>query len=225
MGTSRRSQRIAELAAAGEDPLAEAKRKEEASGDVQRLVLDDNDKPTPLAADFPFVADSSTDGEKSKGKSDRAERRTARSIGRTASERELAALGEQLEEKISVVFGLSAGIAPVTSVYAIENQDKAIRALLGIAKRRPAVLKALSKVADGADALEIGRFLLGILVCIQVDTQRLRGDEIQCRAFGVTEVLERHFVAQDAEPQPGVANENIVVTGGITDAGPRFSPI
>ena len=139
--------------------------------------------------------------------------KATRPTPRTASERELAVVGENLEEKIGVIFGLASGIAPVTSVYAIDNSPKAIHALLEIAKRRPAILKALTQVADGANALEIGKFLLGILVCIQVDTGRLEGTELQARAFGVTEILERHFQNPDyvpADPEnPGVVKQDV----------------
>lgn len=125
----------------------------------------------------------------------------------TASERQLAEVGEQLEEKITIIFGLASGIAPVTSVYATENSDKAIRALLAIAKRRPKVLAALTKIADGADALEISKFVIGLVIAIQVDTNRLKGDELPARLFGVTEIIEQHFIDADvAEHQ----NANVV---------------
>lgn len=156
--------------------------------------------------------------------SDKADKpKRGRPAGRTATERELASVGENLEEKIAVIFGLAAGIAPVTSTYAVENSPKAIHALLEIAKRRPAVLRALTQVADGANALEIGKFLLGVLVCIQVDTGRLQGDEIQARAFGVTDILQRHFVDSEGKIPTVVENPNVmeqVVPGAL-----RFQPI
>lgn len=128
----------------------------------------------------------------------------------TASERQLADVGENLEEKIGVIFGLASGVAPVTSTYAIENSDKAIRALLDIAKRRPAVLRALTKLADGADAMEIGKFVLGLLVAIQVDTGRLNGDELPARAFGVTEVMVRHDFMSASPHAPAAPNEQVM---------------
>lgn len=94
-------------------------------------------------------------------------------------------------------------------MYAVENSDKAISALLQIAKRRPAVLRALTKVADGADALEIAKFVLGLLVCIQVDTGRLQGDELPARAFGVTQIIQANFIDNEGII-PTEANPNIV---------------
>lgn len=151
--------------------------------------------------------------EGSTGKTRRAPSRS------TASERQLAELGETLDEKLTVVFGLASGIAPVTSTYAVENSEIAIRALLDIAKRRPGVLKALTRIADGADSLEIAKFVLGVIVCIQVDAGRLRGDELPARAFGVTDILEKHFNPdgeQQQKPNPFVVK---------ADQGVRFDPL
>lgn len=135
-----------------------------------------------------------------------AESKTPPKVPRgTASERQLAEIGESLEEKVVQASFLLAGLAPVTSAYAAENSPKAINALLSIAKRRPAVLKYLSKAADGVDALEIAKFIGGLVVAIQVDTQRLRGDELPAQAFGVTAILEEHFWNQDEQPyNPGM---------------------
>jgi hypothetical protein len=138
----------------------------------------------------------------------------------TASERDLAAVGENLEEKIATIFGLASGIAPVTSTYAIENSPKALAALLDIARRRPAVLRALTKVADGADALEVAKFVVGILVCVQVDTGRLQGTELPARAFGVTEILDKYFLAEGQEP---TINPN--VTEMTVPSALRFQPV
>lgn len=162
--------------------------------------------------DFPFELIEVPSDEKSEADSDkkRAKRSADKPRSRsTASERQLAEVGEQLEEKITIIFALASGLAPVTSVYATENSDKAIRALLAVAKRRPKVLAALTKVADGADALEIGKFLLGLIIAIQVDNGRLKGDELPARIFGVTEIIQEHF--EEADPNaPTPNNPNVV---------------
>jgi hypothetical protein len=131
-------------------------------------------------------------------------------------------VGENLEEKIAVIFGLASGLAPITSTYAVENSPKAISALLDIAKRRPAVLRALTKVADGADALEIAKFVLGVLVCVQVDFGRLQGDELPARAFGVTAIIQEHFVDNEGKI-PTEYNQN--VTNQVVPNAVRFSPV
>lgn len=117
-----------------------------------------------------------------------------------------------------MLFGLLSGVVPVTATYGTENAPKAITALLDIGKRRPAVMKALLKIADGADTLELGKFLLGIIVALQVDFGKLNGDEIQAKAFGVTAVLDKYF-RNPEHPD----NQN--VTEQVTNGGSRFSPV
>lgn len=117
----------------------------------------------------------------------------------TATERQLAEIGEALEEKVAGVGALLSGIAPVTSVYAVERSPRAIQALLSIAKRRPKVLAALSKAADGVDVLEIAQFIGGLVVAIQVDTGKLKGDELPAQAFGVTAILDEYFSQREEQ--------------------------
>lgn len=191
---------------------------------LARLLEEGAEEPTPeglprgtvqspeVEQDFPFElvevpSDAASDSPRETRPKDKGTPK--KSAGRsTASERQLQELGETLEEKITVIFALASGLAPVTSVYATENSDKAIRALLAVAKRRPKVLAALTKVADGADAMEIGKFLLGLIICIQVDAGRLKGDELPARAFGVTEIIQEHFMEADPDSQP--PNPNVV---------------
>lgn len=136
----------------------------------------------------------------------------------SAIEKQAADIAETLEEKFAVIFGLLSGIAPVTGTYGTENAPKAINALLDIGKRRPAVMKALLKLADGADGLELGKFLVGIVVAFQVDMGRLTGTELPARAFGVTEVLEKYFM-----PEEGMPNQ--AVTEQVVSNAPRFAPV
>lgn len=133
----------------------------------------------------------------------------------TASERQAEEIGDALADKVNTIFAMCSGLAPVTSVYAVQNSDKAVKALINIGKRNPKILAALSKAANGVDALEVGKYILGIMVCIQVDTGRAKGDELPCRAFGVTEILEEHF--WDAEEV--VANPSVFVQA------PRFAAV
>lgn len=118
----------------------------------------------------------------------------------TASERELAELTDQLTEQVGTVAGLIHGIAPVTSVYAAQNSGKALEALVSIAQRHPAMLKGLKKAADGVDAMEIAKFVIGLVMCIQVDTGRLNGDEFPARMFGVTEIMDEYFNDETVPP-------------------------
>lgn len=136
----------------------------------------------------------------------------------TQVEKQAADIGETLEEKLAIIFGLLSGVAPITSTYGVENSPKAIRALLDIGKRRPAVMRALMTVANGADGLEIGKFVLGIVVALQVDFGKLQGNELPARVFGVTEIIEQFFIDENAPVQ----NPN--VTGQATN-GPRFQPV
>lgn len=133
-------------------------------------------------------------------------------------EKQAADIAETLEEKFAVIFGLLSGVAPVTGVYGVENSPKAIRALLDIGKRRPAVMRALTTVANGADGLEIGKFVLGVVVALQVDFGRLQGDELPAQVFGVTEIINEFMVQTDA-PAP-----NTNVTGQSVNAD-RFQPV
>lgn len=134
-------------------------------------------------------------------------------------EKQAADIAETLEEKFAVIFGLLVGVAPVTGTYGVENSPKAIRALLDIGKRRPAVMRALMSVANGADGLEIGKFVLGVVVALQVDFGKLNGDELPARVFGVTDIMEQFFLDPNQEQGP---NPN--VTEQATNV-PRFQPV
>lgn len=137
----------------------------------------------------------------------------------TVAEKQAADIAETLDEKFAMLFGLLSGVVPVTATYGTENSTKAITALLDIGKRRPAVMKALLKIADGADTLELGKFLLGLIIALQVDFGKLNGDEIQARAFGVTAVMDKYFRNPDYVP-----SDNPNVTEQATN-GKRFSPV
>ena len=137
----------------------------------------------------------------------------------SAAEKTAADIADTLEDKFTVFFAMMSGIAPVTSVYGVENSPKAIKALLDIGKRRPAVMKALTKIADGADSMQLGMFAAGIVASLGVDFGRLQGDELLPRAVGVTEILEKHFKNPDYEES---ANPN--VTEQTTHAK-RFAPV
>lgn len=220
---TRRTELEEAAAAAGQD---------EEAGSIHGVVPEG---PERLTDDFPsFAGDPDeiptrvkvpTDAKPDKGKRIRG----SGSRRNTAAERDLADIGEQLEEKFAVIFGLAAGLAPVTAVYGTENAPKAINALLDIAKRRPAVLRALTTVADGANALEIGKFVLGLLVCIQIDTGRLNGDEIQAKAFGVTQVMLDHdflqVVDENGNPVKKEKPTNPYVTNQDVPNAVRFQPI
>lgn len=135
----------------------------------------------------------------------------------SAVEKSAADIAETLEEKFALLFGMVTSALPVTGTYGVENSPKAVRALIDIGKRRPAVMRALTKIADGADGMEIGKFVMGIAVAVQVDMQKMNGDELLARSVGVTEVLEKYFV----DPNQPTPNDN--VTEQVTYA--RFQPV
>lgn len=122
----------------------------------------------------------------------------------TAAERQLAEIGENLEEKIAQTAMLLSGVLPVTSVYGAENSPKAVAALLSICKRRPKWLGYLEKAADGIDALELAKFFGGLVVAFQVDMGRMKGDEMPAQAFGVTSILAEFFSDQNSEINPAM---------------------
>lgn len=136
----------------------------------------------------------------------------------TATEKQAAEIADTLEDKAAVIFGLLTAAMPVTGVYATENSPKAIKALIEIGKRRPAVLRALMKVADGADAMEIAKFVLGVACAVQIDMGRMTPDAFPAKAFGVTAIIEQFFM-DDVPAEP-----NTNVTGQDTNAA-RFQPV
>lgn len=144
-----------------------------------------------------------------------------KAVGRprgSATERSIEEISSALEQKFAEFFGyISLGL-PVTGVYGTENSDKAVKALISIGKRRPAVMKVLMKMADGADGMDIGKFAMGLVVAVQVDMQRIQGDVLIARATGVTAVIEKYFIDEE---QP--VNQN--VTGQATYATTRFQPV
>lgn len=157
----------------------------------------------------PLGEDSPKRGPKAK------QEKPARTPRGTASERQLAEIGEALEEKVAGVGALLSGIAPITSVYAVERSPRAIAALLSIAKRRPKVLAALSKAADGVDIMEIAQFIGGLVVAVQVDAGRLKGNELPAQAFGVTQIIEDYFSEREDDPNPAVMMQQAPRFAGI----------
>lgn len=200
MAATRREQLAAVLEAGGDSPAITQ------SGDHTRASEDNAEGGFPFAVlqgsgvvDPPtFETRVKSDGDKSK----KTEKEPPKRAG-TASERQLAEIAEGITEKADQVAVIIAGITPVTSVYLAENSPRAITALVAIAKRRPGMLKALSKVADGVDAIEVGKFVLGILTALQVDFGRIPADSLPARVTGVTAVVDEHLSPEGA-PNPAV---------------------
>jgi len=136
----------------------------------------------------------------------------------TANERRIGELQSTLEEKLTQIFGLVSFGLPVTGVYGVENSDKAAAALCNIAKRRPAVLKALETVADGVDALEIGRFAAGIAIAVQVDMGRIQPDAMVCSVLGVTAIVQAMEEAGNNED----VNNNVMV---MPSSNVQYNPV
>lgn len=134
----------------------------------------------------------------------------------SATERSVAEIQESVQEKFDEALSVLSIGMPVTGTYGVENSEKAVKALFSIAKRRPKLLAALSKVADGADGIEIGRYMLGLSVAVQVDLQRIPYDSLPAKATGVTAIVEKYFLDDSETP-----NQN--VTEQVTHA--RFQPV
>jgi hypothetical protein len=137
---------------------------------------------------------------------------------RTAVERSSQEIADALQQKADEFFAVISIGLPVTGTYGVENSEKSIKALMAIAKRRPGLMKALMRVADGADGLDLGRTVLGLGVALQVDLGRIPADMLIARATGVTAIVEKYFADND-----GPQNEN--VTTQVTHASPRFTPV
>lgn len=145
---------------------------------------------------------------------DGGEEKQRKASRNTAGERQAAEIGDALYDKMVTFFAMLSGFLPVTSVYAVENSERAINALVNIGKRNPKVLAILAKTANGVDALELGKFVIGILVCLQVDTGRAQGDELIARAMGVTAIIDEHFGENRAYEQ----NDSVLM-----QEAPRFA--
>ena len=133
-----------------------------------------------------------------------------------ATERSMAEIQDAIQEKFDEAFAVISIGLPVTGTYGVENSEKAVKALMSIAKRRPKLLGVLMKVADGADGIDIGRYFLGVVVALQVDMQRLPADSLPARVTGVTAVVEKYFTDDEDIPNPNVTEQ-------VTHA--RFQPV
>lgn len=135
-----------------------------------------------------------------------------------AVERTTQEISDALQQKADEFFAVVSLGLPVTGTYGVENSQKAVKALMAIAKRRPGLMKVLSKAADAADGMELARYVAGIGVALQVDLQRIPPDMLIARATGVTAIVEKYFM-EDSDPQ----NPNVMEQ--MTHASPRFQPV
>lgn len=133
----------------------------------------------------------------------------------TATERQVAEIGEALEEKAGQLAAVMSGVLPVTAVYMGERSPQAIQALLSIAKKNPKILAGLRKAAVGIDVLELGQFLVGIAVAMQVDMGRLKGHEMIAQSMGVTAILDEYFSEGPGEE----------FNPAVTVQAPNFAPV
>lgn len=157
-----------------------------------------------------------TSGNSTSGKT--AEKKTVGRPRGSATERSIGEVQDAIQQKFDEAFAVVSIGLPVTGTYGVENSEKAVKALISIAKRRPKLLKALLRVADGADGIEIGRYILGVGVALQVDMGRIPPDALPARVTGVTEVVNKYFI--DTE---GGEHVNANVTEQATSA--RFQPV
>lgn len=136
----------------------------------------------------------------------------------SASERSVEEIADAVGAKFDEFFTYISMGLPVTGTYGVENSDKAVKALISIGKRRPRVMQILAKMADGADGMDVARYVLGVSIAVQVDLGRIPADNIMARASGVTAIVEKYFVQEDDPTNPNV-------TGQATHATPRFQPV
>jgi len=59
-------------------------------------------------------------------------------------------------------------------------------------------------VAEGFDALAVGKFVLGLGVALQVDSNRLAPDSFPAVATGVTKIIAEHFSEDSGANNPNV---------------------
>ena len=122
----------------------------------------------------------------------------------TAGERKLAELAEQLQEQADDLAVLMSFQLPVTSLYTADQSPKAIAGLLKIAERRPKLLAALEKAADGFDAMTVAKFVGGFAVAFQVDIGRIAPDSFPATVTGVTKIWAEHFAEDAGKDNPNV---------------------
>lgn len=148
---------------------------------------------------------------KSKETGETAKKPVGRPRG-NAQERTVEEISDAIEKKFSQ-FGayLTIGL-PVTGTYMVENSDQAVKALISIGKRRPKVMAALAKIADGGDGLDIAQYIAGIAVATQVDLGRVPPDMILAKATGVTAIVEKYFVQEDDPSNPNVTEQRTHAT-------------
>lgn len=126
-------------------------------------------------------------------------------VSGTVSEKRIAKLQNDLQEQADMLAAVMSIKLPVTAVYTGTNSHKAIEALLNIARKRPKMLDALEKASDGFDAVEIGKFAVGMAVAFQVDLGRLNPDSFPAVITGVTSVFnDAGFVENDGALNPNV---------------------
>lgn len=204
---TRRQLQLAELLEREGAPEEGGAESGDSNGLPGRVVLEELNLDTPESFETRVKPPRKSAASKDKEPAPPRERKQPAARGGTREERSLQQIGQELEEQLNTIFGFATLAMPVTGVYATENSDKAIAALINIAKRRPAVYRALTKVADGVDGVAIGRYVLGCLVAVQVDLGRIDADSVPARALGVTAVVE---MIQGAQPEQGWENPNVV---------------
>src|SRR6266581_3501704 len=122
----------------------------------------------------------------------------------TSAERQAEEIGDGLHEKVVQFFGLLSTAMPVTGVYGVDRSERAVAALINIGKHNPKIMKYLAKAADGVDAIALAEFAIGLSIAVQVDLNRLKGDEMVAQLFGVTTVMQENFWDEETPANPNV---------------------
>lgn len=119
----------------------------------------------------------------------------------TKDERAVGDIAEKLQEQFDLLFTALTAIKPVTGTYALANSEKAVTALLDIAKKRPKFMAVLSKFADGFNGLDVATYVIGILIALQVDAGTLDAQSVPARLTGVSKIVDEYFSDEPTEQE------------------------
>lgn len=181
MAQSRREQLEAAVNGGTEAPGAVGQAEE--YGDLGKLVLEA----------VPNIPDSAEDDPvETRVRKPRSERK-APPRRSTKDERQVEDVAEKLQSQFDLMFTALTAIKPVTGTYALANSEKAVNALLDIAKKRPKFMAVLSKFADGFNGLDVATYVIGILIALQVDAGTLDAQSVPARLTGVTQIVDEYF--------------------------------
>ena len=137
----------------------------------------------------------------------------------SASEKRIQKIQADLQEQMDVLATLTMFKLPVTGVYMGRNSERALTALMDIARKRPKMLDAMEKASDAFDGYEIAKFAVGLGIAFQVDVGRMQADNPFAVMTGVTQVIAESF----SDNGEGDINSNVTSVKEPAHAQ-RFEP-